>query len=84
MPAHHDFPAEYWRKRAEEAYTLADRAMTIGVADQATATEIRDSWLRVAESYEALARAAEWRERFANFIRGNSIHERTTGRKETG
>ena len=44
MPDAGDYPAKHWRMRAEEAHALADRA----VAD-----EVKDSWLRVAESYEA-------------------------------
>jgi hypothetical protein len=72
MPDAGDYPAKHWRMRAEEAHALADRA----VAD-----EVKDSWLRVAESYEALARAAEQRERFA---RGNRHAGGTEGRKETG
>lgn len=75
MPGRGDYPAKHWRMRAEEAYTMADRAVTPAA---------RESWLRVAESYESLAGAAEWRERFAHFLRGSRDAEGTEGREQTG
>ena len=48
MPGPRKYPAKHWHMRAEEAYSLAERA-----------PEIREAWLRVAESYEARGRAAE-------------------------
>jgi hypothetical protein len=51
-----DLPASHWSKRAEEARTLADRAVT---------EQIRLSWVRVAENYEFLTRQVEARTREA-------------------
>lgn len=52
-------PAAHWSKRAEEARTLAD---------QAVSPEISRSWLSVAESYDFLARQAEARARAAEAL----------------
>lgn len=52
-------PASHWSKRAEEARTLAD---------QAVSPEIGRSWLSVAESYDFLAQQAEARARAAEAL----------------
>ena len=50
MPSEPPHDAEYWRKRAEEARTLAERM---------TSAEIKAAMLDVAESYDRVARLTE-------------------------
>jgi len=50
VPSEPPHDAEYWRKRAEEARTVAERM---------TSAEIKAAMLDVAESYDRVARVTE-------------------------